>query len=212
MSKGLSQFRFPLILLAVALVSMVAGVVLWRAIQKPHGPANQTLLLLPEPREFSDFNLVDHRGQPFTRKNFEGHWSVLFFGFTSCPDICPNTLFQFQVARKALLEKSGTTELPRFYLVSVDPERDTPEKLASYLLYFDPEFIGLSGTDSQLRAISMQLGIAYHVAPHDPGTQDYQVDHRASVLLLNPAAQLAGVLPAPIDGAQVARDLQSLMP
>ena len=191
---------------------MVAGTVLWRVIQERLVPASPTLLLLPEPRAFSDFSLVDHRGLPFTRKDFEGHWSVLFFGFTSCPDICPNTLFQFQLARKQLLEESAAAELPRFYLVSVDPERDTPEKLASYLDYFDPEFIGLSGSDRQLRALSMQLGIAYHVAPHEPGAQTYNVDHSASVVLLNPDAMLAGVLPAPIDGARMARDLQGLIP
>jgi len=212
MPEGLSQFRFPLLVLAVAFVSVVAGVLLWRVTQAPKPPENPTILLLPEPRSFDDFTLVDHRGQPFTRKDFEGHWSVLFFGFTSCPDICPNTLFQFGITRKQLLEKLDAAELPRFYLVSVDPERDTPEKLASYLAYFDPEFIGISGADSELRTLSIKLGIAYHIAPHEPGAEDYTVDHSASVLLLNPAAQLAGVLPAPVDGTQMARDLQSLMP
>ena len=212
MPEGHSHFRFPLLVLGVAVVSVMAGALLWRATQAPMNPENPTILLLPEPKSFDDFTLVDHRGQPFTRKDFEGRWSVLFFGFTSCPDICPNTLFQFGIARQRLLEKFDPAELPRFYLVSVDPERDTPGKLADYLAYFDPEFIGISGADSELRTLSMELGIAYHVAPHEPGAGDYTVDHSASVLLLNPSAQLAGVLPAPVDGAQMARDLQSLMP
>ena len=212
MPQGLTHFRFLIPALCVAIVSLAAGALIWRAFNTPPAPAQQSLLLLPEPREFADFRLVDHRGQPFTRAQFEGRWSLLFFGFTSCPDICPDTLFQFQQARQILLNKIGDEKLPRFYLVSVDPERDTPEKLANYLAHFDSAFIGLSGTDAQLRVLSMQLGIAYHVAEHDAGALDYSVDHSSGVLLLNPEAQLVAVLPAPQDGTRLARDLLAVMP
>lgn len=207
-----THLQFLILALSVAVLSLAAGALLWRAFQMSAAPAGQTLLLLPEPREIADFSLMDQGGEPFSREQFKGNWSLLFFGFTSCPDICPNTLFQLQQARQILQEVLAEAELPRFYLVSVDPERDTPEKLARYLAYFDPAFTGLSGADEQLRALSMQLGIAYHVSAHEPGATDYNVDHSAALLLLNPEAQLVGVMPAPHDGARIARDLIGLMP
>lgn len=212
MPQRSTHLQFLILALGIAMLSLLAGTLLWRSFQAQDTPAQPSLLLLPEPRAIADFSLVDQRGKPFSRKELEGNWSLLFFGFTSCPDICPNTLFQLQQARQILLEEVAETELPRFYLVSVDPERDTPEKLASYLDYFDPAFTGLSGADEQLRALSLQLGIAYHVSAHEPGATDYNVDHSAALLLLNTEAQLVGVMPAPHDGARIARDLIGLMP
>jgi protein SCO1/2 len=152
---------------------------------------------------------VNHHGEPFSLEQFKGHWSVLFFGFTACPDICPNTLYQLQQARKQMLEDGSPAEIPQIYLVSVDPERDTPEKLADYLSYFDPAFIGLTGDEAQLKALTMQLGIAYFIEPHDPGNLEYSVDHSASLLLLNRDAQLLGVLPAALDAADIARAIEA---
>ena len=212
MQQGQLPFRYLVLVFCVGIASLGAGVLFWRAVITHPESAQASLLLLPKPRSFADFSLVDHRGKPFTKAQFEGHWSVLFFGFTACPDICPDTLFQFQQARHILMEELGETELPMFYLVSVDPERDTPQKLASYLSYFDPAFIGLSGTDAELRALATQLGIAYHVAEHEAGSLDYSVDHSSGVLLLNPDAQLVGVLPAPQEGTRMARDLLTVMP
>jgi len=212
MPERMTHLQFLILALSIAVLSLAAGSLLWRTFQTPAAPAEQTLLVLPQPREIADFSLVDQSGKPFSREQFEGNWSLLFFGFTSCPDICPNTLFQLQQARQILLEDLAEEDLPKFYLVSVDPERDTPEKLANYLAYFDPAFTGLSGADEQLRALSMQLGIAYHVSAHEPGATDYNVDHSAAVLLLNPEAQLVGVMPAPHDGTRIARDLIGLMP
>lgn len=194
----------------LAVAGLVAGALAWRMIDSP-GAEPQVLIELPEPRAVADFALVDHAGQPFSLEDLRGRWSVIFFGFTNCPDVCPDTLYQLQQVRSELAERLPPEQLPAIYLVSVDPERDTPEKLAAYLEHFDPEFIGLTGPDPQLRALTMQLGVMYHVAPHDSGETAYLVDHSASLLVLDPEGRLHGVLPAPHDAGTIAADLAALL-
>src|SRR5690606_13472835 len=109
------------------------------------------------------------------------------------------------------LTQMDESEMPVIYLVSVDPDRDTPEKLANYLSFFDPAFKGLTGDDRQLRAFTMQMGIAYHVAEHEAGDTEYTVDHSASLVLLDPKANLYGVFPAPQDTANISHDLLQLL-
>lgn len=206
-----SHVRLVALYVSLGLLFLAAGATAWRYFAMRTALPAGSLILLPEPRIIADFALVDQHAEPFSLEQFKGHWSVLFFGFTACPDICPNTLYQLQQVRKQMLEDSGPDEIPRIYLVSVDPERDTPEKLAEYLSYFDPAFTGLTGDEAQLKALTMQLGIAYFIEPHEPGDPGYSVDHSASLLLLNPEAQLLGVLPAAQDAADITRSLEAAM-
>lgn len=209
--------RLPLILLIVglAVLGVVTGVLAWQLYElrqaPPPGQRSGTLVELPEPRVIADFRLQDQAGRPFELDDLRGRWSVLFFGYTSCPDICPNTLYQMHQAREALAERFAADRLPVFYLVSVDPERDSPDRLAAYVEHFDPAFHGLTGADAQLRALALQLGVVYHIAPHDPGDTQYAVDHSASLLVLDPQARLYGVMPAPHDGDRIASGLGDLL-
>lgn len=203
--------RIVLLAVSLGLLSLAAGATAWRIYEAKSQPVLEALILLPEAREIADFALTDQAGNPFSLEDFRGHWSVLFFGYTSCPDVCPNTLYQLKQARQLMQQQAAEKALPHIYLVSVDPERDTPEKLADYLKYFDPAFTGLTGADEQLKALAFQLGVAYFIEPHEAGDIEYTVDHSAPLLLLNPDGQLHGVLPAPHEATRVANDLLSVV-
>ena len=205
MPAKFTHARFLVLCVSLGLFCLAAGVTAWRLYMAGKLATTESLILLPEPRIIADFALVDERNEPFSLAGLKGHWSLLFFGFTACPDACPNTLYQLQQARRLMLEHADEAQIPQIYLVSVDPERDTPQKLAAYLDYFDPAFTGLTGEDIQLQALALQLGIAYFVEPHDTGDTEYTVDHSASLLLLNPEAQLQGVLPAAQEAAGIAQ-------
>jgi protein SCO1/2 len=199
--------RFVLLAASLAILAALSGAVFFKLLQLRGTESPEALIVLPAAKVVADFELYDEQGSTFSLKDFKGEWSLLFFGFTSCPDVCPTTLYQLQQVRAKLAEKLPETQLPRFYLVSVDPDRDSPEKLAEYLEFFDPEFKGISGADPQLRAFTMQLGIAYHVAEHSKSNEDYAVDHSASLVLLNPQAELYGVFPAPHQVESIHNDL-----
>lgn len=211
MSQNKKTSRILLLTISLALLSAVTGVVFFKMMELRGQPAFQALIALPQPKMVADFALQDDSAKSFSLADFKGHWSVLFFGFTSCPDICPNTLYQLKQMRSDLAKQLGEQNLPVIYLVSVDPERDTPAKLAEYLSFFDPAFKGLTGDDRQLRALTMQLGVMYHVAEHEEDSVDYAVDHSASLVVLDPQAAMYGVFPAPHDAAKISHDLLQIL-
>lgn len=208
-----SAHSLPKILLTVSLavLGLLAGALAWRLMELRDSGGADVLIELPQPRAIGDFVLQDQAGRPFTLEDFRGRWSVLFFGFTSCPDVCPTSLYQLHQVRTALADRFTPDRLPAIYFISVDPERDTPGKLAAYLAHFDPSFIGLTGDDEQLRALTMQLGIMYHIEPHSAGDADYAVDHSASLLVLDPLGRLHGVLPAPHEAEPLAAAFEALL-
>ncbi len=204
------NFRLIALGILVGALSAAGGISLWNVMKGPPLPSATTLMILPEPRVIADFALVDNRGQPFSLQNLKGHWSLIFFGFTNCPDICPSALYDLNLVSEKLAS-SGERNTPevRIVFVSVDPERDTPEKLSQYLGFFNPKFIGVTGNQEQLEPLAMQLGIAYQLEEHEPGAERYNVYHTASFLLMNPQGQLYGVFPAPHDAEKITRELMS---
>jgi protein SCO1 len=207
MSPRQANGRLIVLFLSLALLALAAGAIAWRMLAPTMHSSTGSLIVLPEPRQIVPVALTDQSGRAFTQEGFKGHWSLVFFGFTSCPDVCPNTLYQLQQARQQWLEEHTDAEFPQVYLVTVDPERDTPEKLAAYLGYFDPGFIGLTGAAEQVQALAAQLGIAVFVEPHAPEDLEYTVDHGASLLLFDPLGQFYGVIPAPLNATSMARDV-----
>ena len=167
------------ILLAAALA---AGVFVALSLQAP--PAEpRSAMVLPAPQAVPPFSLLDQHGTPIDASVFEGQWDLVFFGFTHCPDVCPTTLQVLAAARDELAAR-GQDPLPRIVLVSVDPERDTPEAMAQYVDYFGAGNLGITGTLEQTRALASGLGVYFD---KQPGTEDgYVVDHSAAVLLIDP--------------------------
>ena len=159
--------------------------------------------VLPEPRPIGEFSLLDQHGKPFGRAALENRWSLLFTGFTHCPDLCPTTL--------ALLAKLRT-RVPgdglQVVFVSVDPERDTPERIATYLAHFDPTFVGATGTTAEIERFTATLGLAQVRNPGVGG--EYTVDHSAALVLIDPQARVAGYFRPPHDAEALAADLAPL--
>ena len=114
-----SKARLVLLIIVVGLLGLATGATAWRYFSAPSIPERSSLIVLPEPRIIADFALTDQDGNAFNLADFKGHWSVLFFGFTSCPDVCPNTLYQLKQARQEMLASLAGDELPKIYLVSV---------------------------------------------------------------------------------------------
>jgi protein SCO1 len=207
MSPRQVNVRLIVLFLSLAMLALAAGATAWRMLAASRLPSAGYMIVLPEPRQIAPVALTDQDGRAFTEDRFKGHWSLVFFGFTSCPDVCPNTLYQLQQVRQQWLDENANADFPQVYLVTVDPQRDTPQKLAAYLEYFDPGFIGLTGATEQVQALAAQLGIAVFVEPHAPEALEYTVDHGASLLLFDPLGQFYAVIPAPLDATSMARDV-----
>jgi protein SCO1/2 len=195
----------------VAIASAVAGFSLWKL--RHEGPPTMTaaLRILPEPRVIADFDLVDQDRQPFSLQRLKGRWSLLFFGYSYCPDVCPTALFDLQQVHEALSGDGRREPRHQVVFVSVDPARDTPERLKEYAAYFHPEFIAVTGHEEQLAPLTLQIGVAYRIEPHEPGSLNYAVDHSAGIMVIDPQARLHGVFPAPHDPQAMIRDLRGLL-
>ena len=170
------------ILVAIGLAAVLAaGIFLGLRTQAPSEP--KYALVLPAPNPVPEFSLVDQHGNPADQTVFEGHWDLVFFGFTHCPDICPTTLQVLSTAKTAL-EERGQSPLPRIVLVSVDPERDTPEIMSQYVDYFGDDNLGITGSLEEVRKLTSGLGIYFEKQSADG--DDYVVDHSAAVLVIDP--------------------------
>jgi protein SCO1/2 len=203
--------RLRLMLIIAVIFSITMGFTFWHLMNGDRRPFASTLLLLPEARTIEDFSLVDHAGEAFTPENLRGRWSLIFFGFTNCPDVCPGALYDLNLVSENLAGYGENEALPQVVLVSVDPERDSPEKLKQYVRYFNPGFIGVTGGEKQLAEMTAQLGVPYQVEDHEPGDPEYAVYHSASILVTDPSARLRGAFPPPHDAAAMAQDLRRLI-
>lgn len=160
--------------------------------------------LLPEPHALPHFVLTDHSGAAFDETRLRGQWSLMFFGFTHCPDVCPTTLALLADVRKRL-----DTVAPRVVFVSVDPERDTPALLATYVTAFDPTIVGLTGTVPAIDEFAAALGIAHRKIPM--GADQYMVDHTAAVFVIDPEGRRSALFSPPFEPAQITSDLRRLL-
>jgi protein SCO1/2 len=200
-SKWLS-FAF---ICALGLAGMAAAL-LWRHHQAPVELATGAQLV--PSRALPDFNLIDSNGRNFGAANLRGHWSIMFFGYTNCPDFCPTTLTTLAALAKRLRAEPGAV-LPRVVFVSVDAKRDTPQQLAKYVPYFDPSFIGLTAADQpSIEAVAAKLGVAVVITALKDGT--YTVDHSANLFVLDPDGRLAAILTGPFTVPALAADWQRI--
>jgi protein SCO1/2 len=162
---------------------------------------------LRPPRPLQPFQLIASEARAFTLDNLRGQWNFLAIGYTHCPDVCPTTLATFDAVAKQLKNQ----KIPaRFIFISVDPERDSAEKLTEYVRYFNPTFIGATGRHEELQGFTRQLGILYAKAPVTDSALGYLVDHSASILLVDPEARLSAIFSAPHDAFAMAEDFISI--
>ena len=185
------------VIIILAFIVLVVWGFIWR-INQPVIMSNEELringaVVLTTPRIFSDFELIDHRGEVFNQENLQDVWTIVFFGFTHCPDICPTTLAILNDTYSKL--KDHERERMQIVMISIDPERDTEEKLAEYVPYFNDEFIGVTGNKHLIRRLTAELNVAYNQVPLDTG--DYTVDHSTQLVLINPKGHYHGFFKAP---------------
>lgn len=161
-------------------------------------------LLWPQSKALTAFALEDHKHEAFTLERLVGRWTLIFFGYTHCPDVCPVTLSALKNA-VALMREAGA-ELPQVVFVSVDPARDTLDHLGAYVSHFDPGFLGVTGSDTALKDVARQLGVLYLHGEAD-ADGNYVVDHTAAVFLIDPRGHLVALFQAPHSAQTIARDL-----
>ena len=185
-----------ILIIGCTALGVVTGLLTFRYYQDNKSPNPQIEgLLWPNPKKIEQFNVVDQDGKNFSMVNLSGKWSFLFFGYTHCPDICPVTLSVLdQVYKKLAYEKQADDV--QIIFVSVDPERDTPDVIKSYVNYFNKNFIGLTGSEEQIDSITRQIGIV-HARTEKTAPGEYLVDHTASVFLISPDDKLLGIFSVP---------------
>jgi protein SCO1/2 len=158
----------------------------------------------------SDFQLTSHEKRTIGLGDFTGNWSFVFFGYTNCPDICPATLSQLVLVDKLLKKKYLGVSQPVFYLVSVDPERDTLEKLAAYIDYFNNDFVAMTGSAEQIKQFESQFG-AFHRFENKDSNGNYSVAHSSETFLINPAGKIVAKFSPPMDIPQIAQQYTELV-
>jgi protein SCO1 len=166
-------------------------------------------MMLETPRRFSDPSLVDHHGEVFDKARLEGKWTLLFFGFTHCPDICPTTLSLLNKVISPMDEEEK--EQLQVVLLSVDPERDTPEQLAGYVPFFNEDFLGVTGNPYQVLSLATQLNAVYTKVPLDEESGDYTVDHSGNIVLINPFGDYHGFFRPPFEEGSIRVSLKSII-
>ena len=157
---------------------------------------------LPEPAQVGDFELADARGGSFDPARFEGRWSFVFFGYANCPDICPTTMAVLGDAERLLLA-SGDAAFQGI-LVSVDPERDTPEALAGYVGAFSENFIGVTGTSARVMQLARRLHAGFARVPVEESALGYLMDHSSHLVVIAPDGRYYGFVKPPFDARQLA--------
>jgi protein SCO1/2 len=192
----------------VAVLAALAG--MWLARERPAARLElEHATVFPTPRALPDFALTDHTGAPFGPERLRGGWHILFFGFTQCPDVCPSTLATLAAARRQLGDLPADQQ-PDVVFVSVDPARDTAARLAEYVAFFDPRFLGITGDPAAIEALTRGLGVAVVVGEPDAAGQ-YTIDHTATLFLVDPRGRLAAVFGMPHSPDGIAQDYRRIL-
>lgn len=202
-----------IVFILATVVAIVLGITVFAVLGNGNaGPSKQALqsagiVLLPQTRELPKLELINEQGQKQTLESLKGRWTLVFFGYTFCPDVCPTTLGELrQLLRKLPPE---TRDKIQVLMVSVDPNRDTPEQLKNYLAYYQEGYKGFTGTLEQIQTLANALSIPF--IPADTSKPNYTVDHSANLALLGPFARQKGFIRAPLNIDKLAEVLPQLV-
>ncbi|HEY9035868.1 MAG TPA: SCO family protein [Pseudomonadales bacterium] len=197
-----------LVFIALSLAGFVNKILHPRVLNEAELKLNGAVVL-KTPRIPSAFSLLDSNGQPFTPDSLKGHWTLLFFGYASCPDVCPTTLFTLGQWYRQIQDNRYGKDL-RVVMVSVDPVRDTPAVLQPYVQHFHPDFMGVTGEFLDVHRFAREMGVAFQKVPG--GTEDdYMIDHSAQLVLINPYGDFhAFFKPTDLTGTLPAFDVEQL--
>jgi protein SCO1/2 len=177
-------------------------------LDRSSGPTLAKATLIEPARPLPPMAFIDQQGQPFGLEQLRGHWSILFFGFTSCPDVCPTTLALLAQVEKKLADLPAE-QRPHIVLVSVDPQRDTPERLARYVKSFSPTFTGITGEPAAMQEFALKMGVPVAISEQAGG--NYTVDHSAAIFVVDPNGALRALSSTPHEVPVIAEDYRSLV-
>ena|SRR5687768_18163320 len=202
--------RYWIVVIALAFIGALAGAYVGRVLMRPAVPSLEAGTALPQPRVLAPFDLVDTQGAPARLETLRGNPSLVFFGFTHCPDVCPTTLALLtSVQKQATLQDDKLAGL-KIVLISVDPERDTPEQLGKYIGSFGGDLIGLTGNPPEIVKATRSFGVA--AARVELAGGNYTMDHSAAVFVLDTQARIVAVFTPPLSAAALTRDVKRLVP
>lgn len=200
------------VFILVALVAVILGITVNKVLNgrsegNPAELIDAGIILLPQSRTVPSLEMTDEKGQTVAVDELTGKWSLLFFGYTFCPDICPTTLAQLRQV-KSELPKEAVDRL-QVILVSVDPNRDTPTQLQQYLGYFDKDFRGLTGSLDNLQKLANAVSIPF--IPADTSKPNYTVDHSGNLAVIGPDGKQRGFIRAPFNNQKLVAQLPGLL-
>jgi len=184
----------------------------WLATRAPAGPRLQAVKLFDHPRELPSFSLEQSDGTQLVPGELKGHWTLVFLGFTHCPDVCPTTLAQLARAQKEWAAALPDASRPRVLFVSVDPERDRPDGIGEYAHAFDRDTLAATSDVPALENFARSLSLVFMKVPASAGAPagEYSVDHSATLAVLDPQARMAGVIQPPLQPKAIAADMLAL--
>jgi protein SCO1/2 len=197
--------------IGIVIVSIVVGALSarWLLNRNNNGTIELTSgTAITPPRPLPPMQFVDHEQHSFDLSRLKGHWSLMFFGFTNCPDVCPTTLAVLAQVEKQLADLPAR-EQPQIVLVSVDPERDTPERIASYIRFFSPRFIGATGSEQHIQEFTTAMGIPVAITKSADGS--YTVDHSGAIFVIDPNGEWRALFSPPHQAKQIASDYRHLI-
>ena len=206
------------LMVAVLVTAAVGGIALagsgYWALWQSHnpsaaGPFPASLIAFPERKPLAQFVLVDDEKGVFDLKSLESRWSFIFFGFMYCPDICPTTLYEMSSVKREIVARGISKSDIQFVFISVDPARDKAAQIQRYVQYFDPDFLGATGSIGQLTNLTRQLGAPFRAEP-ETASNVYQVTHSSAVYLVDPLGQYAGIISPPFVASEVAVQFSEL--
>lgn len=169
--------------------------------------------VLNKPRALSEFSLTSMDGKSFSKGNLKGHWTLAFFGFTNCAMMCPTAMGELAQTYK-LLEAAKVKQMPQVLMVSVDPERDSLEKIKHYVTGFNKNFIGVTGSSYGVRALSTEMGIAYEKVDskvRKGASSNYDIQHSGAVIVIDPQGKIKAFFNWPHKPQDMANDYQHLV-
>lgn len=206
--KTTRNIRLTVLVCVVFIIAVVALVV--HKLVTPRVMSSEQLrlngaIVFDKPRRFDAFELIDQNGEPFTQEDFKGHWSLLFFGFTHCPDICPTTMADLSRLMGAL--PGDIADNTQVMLFSLDPARDTPEIMKEYVGYFGEDFIGVTGDFLTLRRFANQVNVAFSKVTQG---DDYTIDHSGNIIMINPRGDYHGFFKPPFELAKLKATFSSV--
>ena len=168
------------------------------------------LFMFEEPKKISDFSFYSANGVEFTKDDLQGKWTLMYFGFTNCPAECPTTMYQIKKLINVLREKDFPLDDKQWVLVSIDPERDTPEDIDKYAKGFDKDFIGVSNIRPMLLSLATQLSVNNVMPSNDSMDHSHLDSHVNNIILLNPNGDFAGVFRPPFNISRLSLTYQSV--